>query len=391
MTPLRKNMIDYMSSKNFSKSVIDFYIHTISELAKFYNVSPDKLSYDEIQDYLLYLQKQKKLSKTKLNDANSAIKFFYNQFLKNNPIHVDTPTINHEPKDKAFEKNNIINPFHTKMMNELRFRRLSESTIKSYVSSVNGLAEFYNIPLDRISNDEVQNYLLYLQEERGLAWNTCNIVASGLLFFYNHVISNNDNIKFKLPAKKNKRSLPEVLSQSEIETLLKSASNMKERIMLMTTYSAGLRVSELVNLRFNDIDSKRMTIRIVDSKGNQDRYTILSKKLLKTLRNYYICYKPYNYLFPSKDFEKQISICTVQKIYTKTKRKAKISKGKGIHTLRHSFATHMYESGVDIRIIQKLLGHKSIHSTMIYTHISRKTIENVKSPLDSIEYDKILS
>jgi len=388
MTLLRKQVIDYMSSKNFSKSNINSFIGCIAELAKFYNRSPEKLSDDEVQEYLLHLQNQNNLSRNDYTNANSAIHFFYNEFLKNKAINVNAPAINQVPKVQTSIKNSLINPFHTKMLNELKFRRLSESTIKSYVNSVNGLAEFYNIPLDQISNEEIMDYLLYLQEERGLAWNTCNIVASGLLFFYNNVLSNRDT-ELQLPVRKHKKSLPEVLSQSDIEVLLNSVSNMKERIILMTAYSAGLRVSELVNLRFNDIDSKRMTIRVVDSKGNKDRYTILSTKLLKTLRNYYHYCEPENYLFPSRGLGKNISIVTVQRIYTKTKRKAKITKGKGIHILRHSFATHMYESGVDIRIIQKLLGHKSIQSTLIYTHISRKLIENVKSPLDSIEYDKI--
>jgi len=121
------------------------------------------------------------------------------------------------------------------MLNEMKFRRLSESTIKSYVNSVNGLAEFYNIPLDQISNEEIQDYLLHLQEERGLAWNTCNIAASGLLFFYNNVVTNRD-VDLKLPVRKHKQSLPEVLSQSDIELLLDSVSNMKERIILITDF-----------------------------------------------------------------------------------------------------------------------------------------------------------
>lgn len=386
MTPLRQQTIDYMSSKDFSENDVNFYINCIADLAMYYNKSPDKLSHDEVQEYLLYLLNHKNMSQADYNNVNTAIQFFYNDFLKNKAINASISNINQGTKFKTFGKNSH-NPFYTKMLNEMKFRRLSESTIKSYVNSVNGLAEFYNIPLEQISNEEIQDYLLYLQEERGLAWNTCNIAASGLLFFYN-VVANRDT-KLNLPVRKHKQSLPEVLSQPDVELLLNSVSNMKERIILMTAYSAGLRVSELVNLRFNDIDSQRMTIRIVDSKGNKDRYTILSSKLLKTLRNYYLCSKPENYLFPSKDLEKKISTVTAQRIYTKTKIKAKITKGKGIHTLRHSFATHMYESGVDIRIIQKLLGHKSIQSTLIYTHISHKLIEKVKSPLDSIEYDKI--
>jgi len=383
MTPLREQMIDHMSSKDFSQNNIDSYTKNVAKLAIFYNKSPDKLSTDEVQKYLVYLESHKNLARPDFYLATSAIHFFYHIFLKSKTISIN-------PLSPKYIRESItINPFHSKMMNELKFRRLADSTIESYVSSVTDLAKFYsNIPLYQISNDQVKEYLLYLQENRGLAWNTCNIVTSGLLFFYNNVLSDRE-IKLKFSPKKQKKSLPEVLSKSEIEALINSTSNMRDRVMLMTIYSAGLRVGEVVILQPTDIDSKRMTIRVLDSKGNKDRYTVLSNKLLKNLQYYYQSYRPVKYLFTSKDKSKHISISTVQKIYNNAKNKAKITKGKGIHTLRHSFATHLYESGIDIQIIQKLLGHASIHSTLIYTHVSRKIFKNVKSPLDISEKEEI--
>ncbi|KPA18873.1 integrase, partial [Candidatus Magnetomorum sp. HK-1] len=245
-----------------------------------------------------------------------------------------------------------MTPLRKKMTDEMKFRRFSENTIESYLFAVTGLAKFYNRTPDKITHDEAQSYLLHLQEERGLSWSTCNVVASGIIFFYNKVLDSPPNIKLKLPHRKQKKSLPEVLSKDEIETLFNSTTTMRDRLLLMTTYAAGLRVGELVVLRPKDIDSKRMMIRVVDGKGNKDRYTVLSTKLLSNLRTYYQNYRPDNYIFPSKVTGKHITTSVVQKVYKKAQNKAQISKGHGIHILRHNFATNLYEAGIDIRIIQ---------------------------------------
>jgi site-specific recombinase XerD len=156
----------------------------------------------------------------------------------------------------------------------------------------------------------------------------------------------------------------------------------------MAVYSAGLRLSEVVSLKPNHIDSQRMLIRVEGGKGRKDRNTILSERLLTSLRSYWRLYKPSYWLFPSKDPEKHISRDTTQKIYYRAKKKAGITKGKGIHTLRHCFATHLLEAGYDIRKIQVLLGHKHVTTTTIYLHISNKAISMVKSPLDFIWSDE---
>ena len=160
----------------------------------------------------------------------------------------------------------------------------------------------------------------------------------------------------------------------------------KHRIILMTACSAGLRVSEVVSLKLRHIDSARMLIFVEDGKGVKDRHTILSKKLLENLRNYWQSYRPTKWLFPSPDPEKHISRSTAQKLFANAKKKAGISRGRGIHTLRHCFATHLLEAGYDISTIQKLLGHRHLSSTLIYLHVSKKVISAVKSPLDSDDF-----
>ena len=188
-----------------------------------------------------------------------------------------------------------------------------------------------------------------------------------------------------IPPRKQKKQLPEILSTEELERLFASAANPKHRMMLMTTYAGGLRVSEVVRLKVNHIESDRMMIRVDDGKGNKDRYTILSERLLKELRIYWTMYHPTLWLFPSKDPNKPMHIGTAQKIYYTAKKRAKIKRAKGIHTLRHCFATHLLEAGEDLPTIQILMGHTSITTTMVYLHVTRKKLASTRSPFDLLE------
>jgi site-specific recombinase XerD len=173
----------------------------------------------------------------------------------------------------------------------------------------------------------------------------------------------------------------------QIWKIICSTNNLKHRLILMTTYSAGLRVSETINLKPENIDSQTMTIK-VKGKGKKERYTLLSKTLLGELRSYYRQYHPNTYLFPSsfkKNKNQPLSYESIRKIYENARKKADVKKGSGVHTLRHSFATHLLEAGFDIRKIQVLMGHTSLSTTMIYLHVSRKTLSKIPSPLDLID------
>lgn len=271
-----------------------------------------------------------------------------------------------------------------KMLEDMKLRRFAPSTQKLYVSAVADLAKHYNESPDLLDKEKIRKYLLYLMEERHLAWSTCNVAVAGLRFFYTQTLRW-DAMQLGIPSMRSKSKLPEILSFEEIERLLKCACDLKHRAVLMTTYGAGLRVSEVVNLRIADIDSKRMTIKVRQGKGNKDRYSILSNRLLTELRIYYREYKPSLWLFHGKYNDRQLPSGTAQKMYYTAKHRAGLTKEGGIHTLRHCFATHLLEAGVDLRTIQSLMGHASLITTLNYLRVTSKKLAATKSPLDLID------
>jgi site-specific recombinase XerD len=182
--------------------------------------------------------------------------------------------------------------------------------------------------------------------------------------------------------------LPTVLTQEDIWGIINAPDNLKHRLILMTSYSAGLRASEVAALKHEHIDSKRMLIKVQQGKGGKQRYTLLSRKLLTELRDYYKSFEPKTYLFPSAHAGGPLCYASVRLIYEKARNKAGITKGPGVHTLRHSFATHLLEAGYDIRRIQVLMGHRRLSTTMIYLHVSRKTLSKIPSPLDLFDPDR---
>jgi integrase/recombinase XerD len=203
-------------------------------------------------------------------------------------------------------------------------------------------------------------------------------------FFY-HQILGWDEQKLFLPPRKGSWRLPEVLSQKEVERLLGAAVKLRDRCLLMTAYSAGLRVSELVHLKLNDIHTERMMIRVEQGKGKKDRYTILSQRLLGELKRYKQTYQPVSWVFFGKNRNCPLDITAVQKVYNRANQKSGVEKGKGIHTLRHCFATHLLEGGVDLCTIKTLLGHNSLQSTQRYLQIRQPKLGSTTSPLDLLD------
>ena len=260
-------------------------------------------------------------------------------------------------------------------------RGLAERTRKSYLAAVAGLAKFYRRSPDRLSQREVEAYLVHLAEERQLAWNTRSLVTNGLRFFY-HTTLGRKRMDFAIPRPKAPALLPEILSREEVARILAQPIHRKHRMLLMTAYAAGLRVSELVRLRVVDLDSDRMTIRVEQGKGGQDRYTLLSSRLLEELRVYWRCARPQPWLFPSQRGGQPVSISCAQRVYENAKRQAGVHKRGGIHALRHAFATHLLEAGTDLHTIQRLLGHRHLGTPMRYFHLAQKTLAERPSPLD---------
>lgn len=268
----------------------------------------------------------------------------------------------------------------TKMIEEMRLRNFSPRTQESYVSAMVGLVRHYRQSPDQITQDEIRSYLLHL-EERGLSPSSRNVAISGLKFFYHHTLGWNERDLF-IPPRKRTWRLPEVLSPTEVERLLEAPVKLRDRCLLMTAYAAGLRVSELCHLKLTDIDPERMMIRVEQGKGKKDRYTVLSARLLAELRQYKQAHQPLSWLFFGKDKNHPLDISTAQKIYNLAKQKAGIQKGKGIHTMRHCFATHLLEAGVDLCTIKTLLGHNSLQSTQRYLQIRQQRLGSTVSPLD---------
>jgi integrase/recombinase XerD len=265
------------------------------------------------------------------------------------------------------------------MIEEMKLRNFSERTQQCYLSAVVSLVKHYRRSPDQLTQDEIRAYLLHLKE-RGLSASSRNVAISGMKFFYHQMLGWNDKQLF-IPPRKRSWQLPEVLSQKEVERLLLAATKQRDRCLLMTAYAAGLRVSELVRLKVSAIDSERMTVRVEQGKGRKDRYTILSQRLLCELRSYWKEHRSPIYLFPNRKGG-PISIDYAQRIYNLAKLKAGIQKGHGIHTLRHCFATHLLEAGVDLRTIQTLLGHNSMASTERYLQIRQHRITTTANPLD---------
>ena len=268
-----------------------------------------------------------------------------------------------------------------RMIRDMELRRLSPHTQRSYLNAVRGLAKFYHRPPDTLSREEVQNYLLHLDHERKVAWNSTKVVVIGLRFFFGVTMQNPDML-LAIPSRRPQRRLPQVLSREDVMCIINCVSNRKHRILLMATYSGGLRVSEVVRLKLSDFDFSRMTIRVELGKGNKDRYTLLSRRLAVELEEYIRQHRTSQWLFPSYKDGVHLSVMAAQKVYAQARVKAQISHGRGIHTLRHCFATHLLEDGVDIATIQKLMGHRQISTTAVYLHLTAQGLCRVDSPLD---------
>jgi len=272
-----------------------------------------------------------------------------------------------------------------KMIREMELRNLSKNTQKSYLQAVSGLAKYYMQSPDKMTKEMIEDYLLYLKKEKGDALTTIASAITGLRFLYNNVVGN-EELSPSCTFAKTPRKLPTVLSQAEIWSIINATNNLKHRLMLMTTYSAGLRASEVLSLKVENIDSKRMLIKVT-GKGGKQRYTLLAETLLPELREYYRTYRPEILLFPSHRKGKPLAYETIRSIYDKARKKAGVKRGSGLHTLRHSFATHLLEEGYDIRKIQVLMGHTRLTTTMIYLHVSRETLAKIPSPLDLFNPD----
>jgi integrase/recombinase XerD len=272
-------------------------------------------------------------------------------------------------------------------MREFTLRGSSPRTIESYVGVAAALAKHYGRSPDRLSDEQIKAYLFALHTERHLSASTINVAVNALRFFYRHVLGRAlDEVTRVLPRPKRQLRRPRVYSVEQIERLLVVGCRQpKARAFLATVYAAGLRLNEACHLQPTDIDSARMQIRVVQGKGRKDRYTLLSPKLLEQLRSYWQLYRPGPWLFFGRDRARPLSDGTGQKMFEAAVARAALPDKGGIHSLRHSFATHLLEAGVEITVLQRLLGHSYLVTTAGYLHVRQERLAQIKSPLELID------
>lgn len=289
-------------------------------------------------------------------------------------------------KELIFErsvKNNIFNKQHIyNAKQKLTLKGYSQKTIKNYINAIKRFDEYINKDFSKVTANEIIEYQLMLMENKR-SHSYINQFISSLKFLYQQVLRTNLDIS-QLSRPKKQKTLPKVLSSEEVKKIIQSLQNKKHKTMLYIIYSAGLRVSEAASLRIKDIDSQRMMIKVSQGKGRKDRYVMLSTAVLEQLRIYYKQYKPKYWLFEGSEKCSHISDRTIQRIFKNACEISGIKKNASVHSLRHSFATHLLESGTDLRIIQELLGHTNSKTTEIYTHVSKLQISKVMSPIDNI-------
>jgi len=265
---------------------------------------------------------------------------------------------------------------------EVRIRSYSHRTGEMYTYYNEEFLSFTGKSPDRIVQDDIKQYLDHLAECKRVTGATLNCAVNALRFYYGRILGK--KFVYQVKRAKKEKKLPVVLSRNEVKRLIATQLNIKHRLMLALTYSAGLRVSETASLKVSDLDFERRVITIRKAKGKKDRTTLLSAKVVDLVQAYLRRYEPAEWLFEGQTMGCRISKRTVQKIFENARDAAGITKRAGIHSLRHSFATHLLEAGTDIRIIQELLGHASCHTTEIYTHVSTRILANISSPFDEL-------
>ena len=278
----------------------------------------------------------------------------------------------------------INQPILQRYIETLQLKAYSPNTINTYR---NEFAQLLYIlkdkKVDELDADRLRGYFLYCINTLKLSENTLHSRINAVKFYFEQVLRR-EKFFFDIPRPKKPSILPKVINAQDIKKLFEVTTNLKHNTMLKLCYGMGLRVSEIVNLKITDIDSKNMQVLIEKSKGKKDRYANLPLSILEQLRVYFKEYTPKKYLFEGQ-YGDQYSIRSAQQVFKDALQKAKINKDVGIHSLRHSFATHLLEAGTDVTFIQQLLGHNDLKTTLRYTHVSKKNLKNIKSPLDSIE------
>jgi len=275
--------------------------------------------------------------------------------------------------------NNLIE----QMQMDMSLREYSPETIKSYLWHIKSLCTYFPQGISTLTEEDIRKYLYHLKTDKDYSSSYLSQAYSAVKYLYRNYFEIPVNLNH-LRGPRVSLKLPVVLNREQIQSLFEATRNLKHKMLFMVIYSGGLRVGEAVHLKVSDIDSHRMQIKVCQGKGRKDRYTLLSRCVLEGLREYWKQYRPRIWLFPSRSFDEPLNRSSVQKVFHTSCRKAGITEPATVHTLRHSFATHLLDQGVNLFVIQRLLGHKHIQNTLIYLHLQRNHTRQIKSPLDEM-------
>jgi integrase/recombinase XerD len=273
-----------------------------------------------------------------------------------------------------------------RMLEDLQLRGLAPKTQQCYVAAVRQLAHYYRRPPDQLSDEELRQYFLYLRNEKKVAESTFRIHLYGIRFFYERTLTRPWPV-FDLVRPRNPQKLPVVLSPQEVRDLLARVKNPTAQMCLRLIYACGLRLTEGTQLQVSDIDAQRMLVQVRCGKGGKDRCVPLAPRVLTLLRAYWQRQRPRPWLFPARDQQTPLPATTLQKTFKLVVRQSRIPKDASIHTLRHSYATHLLERGVSLRVIQELLGHNSPRTTARYTHLTPPTLDAVHATIATLMAD----
>jgi len=273
-----------------------------------------------------------------------------------------------------------------RMIEDMQLHGYAAKTQAAYLGAVRGLAKHYRRSPEDITQEEIRSYFLYLVKERGVARSTLTIHLSGIRFFFEKTLKREWRI-FDLVRPQKRKKLPVVLSTDEVKHFLSLVQHPTIRMALTVIYACGLRLSEGIHLKVQDIDSRRMLVWVRNGKGGKDRCVPLPERLLELLRNYWTLRRPRLYLFTAQDSHKPFSPTTLQKTFKIVLNQSGIRKEASIHTLRHSYATHLLEKGINLRMIQELLGHQSPQTTARYTHLTDKTFHTLTETVNHLMAD----
>jgi integrase/recombinase XerD len=405
MTPLRAKYIGDLVIRGRSKNTQKAYTRCVCDLARYYGRSPELISYEEVTGWLHHLIKERQLAASSINIAVSAVRFLYAVTLGRETLELmasvldmkrataradsEVEAISTAPRQPRSRP--PMTPLRAKYIRDLVIRGRSKNTQETYTRYVRDLARYYRRSPELISYEEVTGWIYHLIKERQLSASSVNIAVSAVRFLYAITLGREMvDLMASVPHMKRATRPAEVYARSEIEAILTAPRQPRDRVLLMTVYGCGLRISEATQLKTSDIDRPRMQLRVRDGKGAKGRVLPLSERLLKELINYWRAQRQGKaghdspWLFLGKKAGQPMGRDTGQNIYYTALEKSGVRRKGGIHLLRHSFATHLIESGVELPVVQHLLGHSSIKTTALYLHVTARRLAEVRSPLDLI-------